>query len=168
MNKSSSNSTSLWLMFVSLSSLGCGDPSSANVSTLNPPAGTLLSRDGVPISHEIGTLEGVTLKEIGNAKSARLACVFGESTVEITYKDGPIPPDIVMDILGNDQIPQKITASWTMIDRDTKLRLFDIRIDDEYTDHECTLPIAAAGLLRVNWGSRQYNLFRNVPASSTP
>jgi hypothetical protein len=55
--------------------------------------------------------------------------------------------------------PVPIEASW-YLDEDAKtLCLSDVKTDQASIDKEATIPIAPAGRVRVNLGSRQHNMF---------
>ncbi len=90
-----------------------------------------------------------------------LSWTFTSSTVLIDYKGQPIPTDVIEVLLGDGSTPLHIEASWHLDEEAKNLCLSDVKTDKAGIDKEITIPISPAGHVRVNLGSRQYNLFRD-------
>ena len=86
---------------------------------------------------------------------------FSDSVVVIENKDQPIPPDLVQDLLGTRTTPKRIEATWRFDDKMNMLHLSNAKADGMTIGSEIGVPIQPAGHVRVNLGSRQYNLVRN-------
>lgn len=86
---------------------------------------------------------------------------FTDSTVVIDYEGQPIPSDVVEALLGDGSTPVRVEASWRLDEQAGELCLTNVKTDRASTDKEVTIPITPAGQVRVNLGSRQYNLFRD-------
>ena len=102
-------------------------------------------------------LQGSTLASIRNKD---LQWTFMDSTLEFTNNEAAIPVEFAIDIAGEKSSPKKISAAWELTDDNTKLRLFNVTIDDEASDKEVSLPISPAGHIRMNLGGQQYNLHK--------
>ena len=90
-----------------------------------------------------------------------LSWSFTNSTVVIENEGQPIPADVVDALLGDGSAPVRIEASWRLDEVAGTLRLTGMKTDQASIDKEVTIPIAPAGHVRANLGSRQYNFFRD-------
>ena len=88
-----------------------------------------------------------------------LSWSFTDSTVVIEYDGKPIPSDVVEALLGDGSTTAHIEASWRLDEVTGTLRLMGVKSDQTSIDKEVTILIAPAGHVRLNLGSRQYNLF---------
>lgn len=88
-----------------------------------------------------------------------LSWTFTDTVVVIENKDQPIPSDLVEALLGGHSTRTRIEASWQLNEKAGLLRLSSMKADGVKIDQETTIPIKPAGHVRVNLGSRQYNLF---------
>ncbi len=107
-------------------------------------------------------LAGSRLTDIGEP----LSWSFTDSTVIIGCDGKPIPSDVVTALLGDGSTPAHIEASWRLDEATGTLRLIVVKSDQTNMDKEVAVPIAPAGHVRLNLGSRQYNLSReraNLP-----
>jgi len=89
-----------------------------------------------------------------------LSWTFDDRTVVIENRGQPLPPDFVQELLGNDTAPKRVEAAWRYDEKSGVLRLSDATADGQKIATELVIPIKPAGHVRVNLGSRQYNLFR--------
>jgi hypothetical protein len=80
--------------------------------------------------------------------------------VVIENRGQPIPPDLVQELLGDGSVPKRVEAAWLYDEKSGVLRLSDATADGHKIARELVIPIKPAGQVRVNLGSRQYNLFR--------
>ena len=83
---------------------------------------------------------------------------FKGSTVLIENEGQPIPADLADILVGEGFTPAQIEASWHLDELAGTLQLADIEVDDEAIAKEVTIPISPAGHVRVDLGSRQYNI----------
>ncbi|TRZ42622.1 hypothetical protein D4S03_12300 [bacterium] len=88
-----------------------------------------------------------------------LSWSFTDTVVVIQNKDQPIPSDLIETLLGDKTTRTRIEASWQLDEKAGLLRLSSMKVDGEKIDRESVLPIKPAGHVRVNLGTRQYNLF---------
>lgn len=96
----------------------------------------------------------------------KVSWTFSDTEVVIQNQEQPIPPDVVHELLGNRSTPMRIEATWRFDENTKTLRLSDAKADGTNIGVELSIPIQPAGQVRVNLGTRQYNLFRdsdNVP-----
>lgn len=89
-----------------------------------------------------------------------LSWTFTGTTVVIENEGEPIPADVVEVLVGSGPMPVRIAASWRLDEEAKTLCLFDVKADEASFDKDVTIPIAPAGHVRVNLGTRQYNMFR--------
>jgi hypothetical protein len=92
-----------------------------------------------------------------------LSWTFSDTVVVIENKDQPIPADLVQELLGNRSTPTRIEGTWQLDEQAGVLHLSDVKADGENIDTELAIPIKPAGHVRVDLGSRQYNLLRSRP-----
>ncbi|MEM7473597.1 MAG: hypothetical protein AAF483_01255 [Planctomycetota bacterium] len=104
-------------------------------------------------------LTGNTLTEIG--RTTNLRWKFDDSTVEISFQNGPIPTAVVEDLLGPGTKASTISASWELQEKNQTLHLENFLVDGEPVDHETNLDIKPAGPIRIDLGSQQYNTYPN-------
>ncbi|MCR9202104.1 MAG: serine/threonine protein kinase, partial [Planctomycetaceae bacterium] len=97
-----------------------------------------------------------TLTGIRN-NGARWVFTWDKVTITSDVPSQPLPADVVWEVLESDGEHQKIHASWQLMNRNQQVELFNIKVDDEASPREVRLPFAAAGNIRVNLGSHQYN-----------
>ncbi len=90
-----------------------------------------------------------------------LSWTFTNTTVVIQFEGQPIPSDVVEALLGPGSTAVLIEASWQLDENAKTLCLSDMKADSESMDKEVTIAIAPAGQIRVNLGSRQYNMSRD-------
>ncbi len=102
-------------------------------------------------------LTGTRLTDIREPLSWR----FKGSTVLLDYAGQPIPSELVEALLGDRLTPVRIEASWHLDEEAGTLHLSDVKADEASIDKEVTISIGPAGHVRVNLGSRQYNMFRD-------
>ena len=133
-----------WILLCLLLSTGCQPSMRGSVST----------GGDVPVDAE--RLQNVRLTQIHESLSWK----FIGGSVEITSPKGDIPAPFVDEILGDKSTPQNITASWELIDNNTKLRLYELSVDGQPSSHEAQLKISPAGPIRINLGIDQYNMYR--------
>ncbi len=111
----------------------------------------------VPVTSE--RLSGRRLTDI----QSDLSWAFDETNViienKVNDKRQPIPPELIEDLLGNQSTPAVIDASWKFDEKAGLIRLFNVKADGESIDRELSISINPAGAVRVNLGSRQYNMF---------
>jgi hypothetical protein len=88
-----------------------------------------------------------------------LSWSFADSVVVIENRGQPIPSDLVEDLLGGQSTCKRIEATWQLNEKSGLLRLSSMKVDGEKIDTEATISIKPAGHIRVNLGSRQYNVF---------
>ncbi len=116
-----------------------------------------------PVEHD----SPVTAQRLSGARltdiQVPLTWRFSRSTVVIEFEGQPIPSDLVEALLGDNSTPVRIEATWSLDQRAAKLRLSDLKADNQSVDKEVVAPISPAGHVRVNLGARQYNLFRESP-----
>ena len=77
----------------------------------------------------------------------------------IENKDESIPVDLVQELIGEPATLKRIEADWTLHAASDTIRLSDVRLDGEKIDQILSISIQPAGHVRVDLGSRQYNLF---------
>ena len=111
----------------------------------------------------VGTTTPVTTARL---KDARLQFIrsdlnwrFPGQQLLIENGGEPLPPDLVEELTGQKATLQQMEATWALNPTADRLQLSDVRLDGEKLDRELTISIEAAGHVRVNLGSRQYNLF---------
>ena len=92
-----------------------------------------------------------------------LSWTFSDTVVVIENKDQPIPSDLVEELLGNRSTPTRIEGTWQLDEQAGMLHLSNVKVDGEDIDTELAIPIKPAGHVRVDLGSRQYNLLRSRP-----
>jgi hypothetical protein len=71
--------------------------------------------------------------------------------------DAPLDPDIVESVLGRVSSARHIEGSWRIDAKATLLILSNIESDGKKVEKEARLPVASAGLLAINLGTRQYS-----------
>ena len=91
----------------------------------------------------------------------KLSWTFSDSGVVIENNGQPLPADLIRELLGNQTAPKRIEATWRFDEKVDLLRLSNATADDESVATELSIPIKPAGHVRVNLGTRQYNLFRS-------
>lgn len=89
-----------------------------------------------------------------------LSWTFDDTTVVIENRDQPLPQDLVQELLGDRTAPIRVEADWEYDEKSGVLRLSDATADGDKIAKDLAIPIKPAGQVRVNLGSRQYNLFR--------
>lgn len=89
-----------------------------------------------------------------------LSWTFDDSTVVIENNGQSLPPDLVQELLGNGTAPKRLEAAWRYDGKAGVLHLSDATADGQKIATKLVIPITPAGRVRVNLGSRQYNLFR--------
>ena len=89
-----------------------------------------------------------------------LSWTFSDTTVVIENKDQAIPSDVVQELLGDRSLATRIQATWRLEEKAGMLRLSNAKADGDVSATDITLRISPAGHVRVNLGSRQYNLSR--------
>jgi len=89
-----------------------------------------------------------------------LSWTFEDTTVVIENRDQLLPQDLVQELLGGGTAPKRVEATWEYDEKSGVLRLSDAAADGYKIARELIIPIKPAGQVRVNLGSRQYNLFR--------
>jgi len=77
----------------------------------------------------------------------------------IENNDESIPVDLVEELIGEPVTLKRIEADWTLNAASDTVRLSDVRLDGEKIDQVLSISIQPAGHVRVNLGSRQYNVF---------
>ena len=85
---------------------------------------------------------------------------FDSSFVVIENKGQPIPIDVVDAVLAREVTCDRIKAAWQLDETAGLLILSSISADGEVLQQKATIPIKPAGHIRVNLGTRQYNMFR--------
>jgi len=110
----------------------------------------------------ISRLEGSKLVDIRTDVSLS----FQKGFITIENNGGPIPPDLVVELLSNGMTPNQIEAKWQFDEKANTIELQDVTLDGETFASKPSIPIRPAGHLRVNLGSRPYNMFRNVKNES--
>ena len=101
-------------------------------------------------------LSGARLNDIREP----LSWTFNDSIVVIENGDQPIPADVVEALLADRSTPVRIEATWHLDEKAGTLHLSEIMADEERCDKEVAIPIRPAGHVRMNLGTRQYNVFR--------
>ena len=99
-------------------------------------------------------LAGARLTDIGDDVS----WTFTDSLVVIENKNQPIPSDLAETLLGGQSMCQRIEANWQLDEEISVLRLSSMKVDGKDAGKELAIPIMPAGYIRVNLGSRQYNV----------
>ena len=89
-----------------------------------------------------------------------LSWTFNDSIVVIDNGDQAIPSDMVEALLGDGSKPRRIEATWRLDEKVGVLHLSELKADEERIDREAAIPIRPAGHIRVNLGTRQYNVSR--------
>jgi len=89
-----------------------------------------------------------------------LSWTFSDNTVVIENKDQAIPPDVVQELLGDRPLATRIQATWRLDEKAGMLRLSNAKADGDDSATDINIRINPAGHVRVNLGSRQYNLSR--------
>jgi hypothetical protein len=105
------------------------------------------------------TTERLTNTRLSDIRQ-ELTWKFDDTTVVIENRGQPIPPDLVQELLGDGSVPKRVEAAWLYDEKSGVLRLSDATADGHKIARELVIPIKPAGQVRVNLGSRQYNLFR--------
>ena len=108
---------------------------------------------GVTLTSE--RLSGLRLKAIREPLSWR----FGKAIVMIDFDGKPIPQDLAETILGDGVTAASIEASWRYDEPSGKLHLSGVQADGKKVEREVAISIGSAGPIRVNLGTRQYNMF---------
>ena len=111
----------------------------------------------------VGSDSPVTVQRLTNARLEDIrrdvSWSFGSSVVVIENAEQPIPADLVEELLADGSTPTRIEATWGLDAAAESLTLSAMSVDGEDVELEATLPIRPAGPIRVNLGSRQYNVF---------
>ena len=89
-----------------------------------------------------------------------LSWTFDDTAVVIENGDQPLPQDLVNELIGEGTAPRRVEAAWEYDEKSGVLRLSDAMADGHKIAKELVISIKPAGQVRVNLGSRQYNLFR--------
>jgi hypothetical protein len=101
------------------------------------------------------TLTGARLESI---RDERVTWKFGESGFEVEHEGRPIPADVAESILGPGVKASAVKGKWRV--EGNTLVLSDMTADGQQVEREAPLSLQMAGNVRVNLGSRQYNVFR--------
>lgn len=121
-----------------------------------------------PIGHDepvtTSRLVGTRLTDI---RIDDLAWQFDESTVTINKGSEPLPKDIATEVVGTEGEHKEITAAWKYDDTESALVLTEIKVDGEPVEGERSIDVTPAGPIRVNLGSRQYNM-EKVKSAAAP
>jgi hypothetical protein len=88
-----------------------------------------------------------------------LAWNFIGNRLVIENGNQPIPLDLVEELVGKPLTLKRIEASWTLDGTSDMIRLSDVKLDGEALPANLSISIRPAGHVRVDLGSRQYNLF---------
>lgn len=103
---------------------------------------------------------------VGRLKDSRLVYIRSDLTwrfignqLVIENKNKPIPLDLVEELVGKPLTLKRIEASWTLDSTSDMIRLSDVKLDGEALPENLNISIQPAGHVRVDLGSRQYNLF---------
>ncbi|MDG2185992.1 MAG: hypothetical protein P8K79_09960 [Mariniblastus sp.] len=103
---------------------------------------------------------------VGRLKDSRLVYIRSDLTwnfignrLVIENGNQPIPPDLVEELVGKPLTLKRIEASWTLDGTSDMIRLSDVKLDGEALPANLNISIRPAGHVRVDLGSRQYNLF---------
>ncbi len=88
-----------------------------------------------------------------------LAWNFIGNRLVIENGNQPIPLDLVEELVGKPLTLKRIEASWTLDGTSDMIRLSDVKLDGEALPENLSISIRPAGHVRVDLGSRQYNLF---------
>ena len=111
-----------------------------------------------PVGHDepvtVERLVGKRLTDINNDVSWE----FDESSVTIENEGRPLPDYLVEELLGSETKCSSFTADWQFDESTGVLTLTEIETDDQPFDGEVKLDIRPAGPIRVNLGTRQYNV----------
>ena len=118
-----------------------------------------------PTTPPLGGNSPVTIQRLSGARLTDirepLSWRFNNSVVIIEYEGQPIPSDVVEALLGERPAAVRIEASWRLDEEAGTLLLSDVKADEESIEKEVNVTISPAGHIRVNLGSRQYNVFRD-------
>lgn len=113
---------------------------------------------------DVNWLRNGTFFMVGNEK---LTWRFEDTSVEVSHDGQPLPDEIVKEILKGPSIKaRKITASWELVEKDRKLRLFNMKVDGADASQETKLPFEGAGEAHLNLGTHQYRI-RSTPVSGS-
>lgn len=102
-------------------------------------------------------LTGSRLTDIGQ----NLTWTFDDTMVVIDNGGQPLPPDVVQELLVSNTAPNRVEAAWKYDEKAGLLRLSDVTAGGQKVATERAIRIKPAGHVRVNLGSRQYNLFHD-------
>ncbi len=89
-----------------------------------------------------------------------LSWSFNDTAVVIENNDQALPSDLVQELLGNFSTATRIEATWRLDEKADMLRLSNAKADGDDIATDLNIPINPAGHVRINLGSRQYNLSR--------
>lgn len=91
-----------------------------------------------------------------------LSWTFSDTTLVIENKDQAIPSDVVQELLGDRSLATRIQATWRLDEKTGMLRLSNAKADGDDIATDINIHINPAGHVRINLGSRQYNLSRST------
>lgn len=137
---------------------GCTDQRS--IESLPVESGT---PDGTGLhTVDVNWLRNETFLRVG---SKNLTWRFEDTSVEVSDDGRPLPEEIVNEILERPSpSTTTISASWELVEKDRKLRLFNMKVDGADSSQETELPIEGAGEAHVMLGTHQYRI-RSTPVT---
>ncbi|MBW3597947.1 MAG: hypothetical protein KY475_11810 [Planctomycetes bacterium] len=110
----------------------------------------------------------VTTERLEGAQVSRggVAWTFDRSMVVIEGEDGPLPAGLAEAIVGDASPPiRRVEAAWRLDQQAGVLHLAISSVDGEALERETALPIRPAGHVRIDIGSRQYNIIPRAAQS---
>lgn len=90
---------------------------------------------------------------------------FTDRSVEISNSGALLPYEFRKELADGANV-RNITGVWALSDGGTNLNLSDLKLDGQPSTQELNLKVSAAGPIRVNIGSHQYNF--GTPSNSRP
>jgi len=86
---------------------------------------------------------------------------FDGEFVVIENKGQPLPPEVLATVVAGASTCQRVQAAWQLDQTNGMLLLSNILVDGKAVDQKTAISIKPAGHVRVNLGTRQYNMSRD-------
>jgi hypothetical protein len=84
---------------------------------------------------------------------------FGETRFVLTISGQPVPRKLIETLTGSRTVANRIVGAWELDAEAGVLVLSTVRSDEKAVQRTARLPISAAGLVRVDLGDYQYDVF---------